>query len=370
MNGRNNYFLRLFTYLTGGEIILTENKTLHDNMLKGNQLILINSEDTTEKNPVYRVLVQTPGILPYYDLGINVDYKEEGIKDAIKTLIGHNVREAPGIHEQKLGIVPPDFGTVVNADYCPDYGGYADIEIFNQSYKPVFENMNTRLNKDEPVKNKFSTEVTPIDMKLKNKDENLYDLNKWVYNGLVMTKSPRDQKTGLCSVLANSEDFKGDDIVTDEIKLEYNGRSFASYEDFANFLKREYEDLQGKYQEGKELYENLKPEDFKEYQELKAEEKALREQLVPVWTAAGEQKLELVNSLVEALPEEEREVAKARFEKMELEDLKLVNSFGTGEPPSPPKGVTTETAGSIKRRQKTDPDELSEEEYMKGLGLA
>ena len=55
---------------------------------------------------------------------------------------------------------------------------------------------------------------------------------------------------------------------------------------------------------------------------------------------------------------------------MELEDLKLVNSFGTGEPPSPPKGVTTETAGSIKRRQKTDPDELSEEEYMKGLGLA
>lgn len=349
---------------------MTENKTIHDNMLQGNPLILINSEDDTDKNPVYRVLVQTPGVLPYYDLGINVDYKEDGIKDAIQTLIGHNVREAPGIHEQKLGIVPPDFGTVVNADYCPDYGGYADIEIFNQSYKPVFENMNQRLSNNEPVKNKFSTEVAPIDMKLKDKDEKLYDLNKWVYDGLVMTKSPRDQKTGLCSVLANSEDFKGDDIMSDEIKLEYNGRSFASHEDFANFLKREYDELQEKYNTGKELYENLKPEDFKEYQELKAEEKALREQLVPVWTAAGEKKLELVNSLIEALPEEEREAAKSRFEKMELEDLKLVNSLGAGEPPEPAPGVTTSTRGANPRKPPRDKDELSEDEYMKGLGLA
>jgi hypothetical protein len=364
LNGRNNYFLRLFTYLTGGEIILTENKTLHDNMLKGNQLILINSEDTTEKNPVYRVLVQTPGILPYYDLGINVDYKEEGIKDAIKTLIGHNVREAPGIHEQKLGIVPPDFGTVVNADYCPDYGGYADIEIFNQSYKPVFENMNQRLIKGEPVKNKFSTEVTPITMELKDKEENLYDLNKWVYDGLVMTKSPRDQKTGLCSVLANSEDFKGDDIMSDEIKL--------TKEEYDNLqqAKIDLAALQDKYNVGKELYENMKPEDFKEYQELLTEKNDLHAQLVPVWTADGKQKLELVNSLVEALPEDKQEAAKARFEKMELEDLKLVNSFRTGEPPEPAPGVTGRAAGAKPHKSSKDKDELTEEEYMKGLGLA
>ncbi len=341
-------------------------KTLHDNMLQGNQLILINTEDDSDKNPVYRVLVQTPGILPYYDLGINVDYKEEGIKDAIKTLIGHNVREAPGIHEQKLGVVPADFGTVVNADYCPDYGGYADIEIFNQSYKPVFENMNQRLQNGEPVKNKFSTEVTPIDMKLQERQENLYDLNKWVYDGLVMTKSPRDQKTGLCSVLANSEDFKGDDKVTDEnIKT----ISIEEYNELVS-KKNELATLQEKYNTGKELYENLKPEDFKEYQELKAEEKALREQLVPVWTAAGKQKLELVNSLIEALPEEEREAAKTRFEKMELEDLKLVNSLGDGEPPGPAPGVTTRTTGANPQKPRKDKDELSEEEYMKGLGLA
>lgn len=339
---------------------MTENKTLHDNMLKGNQLILINSEDDTKNNPVYRVLVQTPGELPYPDKGIKtVDYKEEGFPNAMETLKGIHVKEEPNEHERKLGIAPPPFGKVVNTGHCPDYGGYADIEIYNDGYKPVFKSMYNDLQNGIPVKNKFSTDVIPIDMKPAG--DGKYELNKWAYDELVMTRRPRDPKTGLCSVLVNSKDFTEVNNMTDEIKLEYNGRAFASYEDFANFLKGKYEELQDKYQKGKALYDNLKPEDFKEYQELKTEEKALREQLIPVWNEQGKEKLELVNSLIEKLPEDEQKAAKERFEKMDIADLKLVNSFGTGEPPEPAPGVTARGAGGNQNTRMTKEEKENKE---------
>jgi len=343
--------------------ILTEIK---DSMLKGNQLILINAEDDSDKNPVYRVLVQTPGELDYPEYGITVNYPSKGIEEAMKSLDGLHVKEEPNEHERALGVTPPPFGEIMNTGYCPEYGGYVDIEVYNDGYKPVFERMKNNLENGRPVRNKFSTELAPLDPKnpedyMIKTGENKYDLNKWKYTALEMTNRARDKKTGLCSVLVNSKDFKGDDKVTDEIKLEYNGRAFASYEDFANFLKGKYEELQDKYQKGKALYDNLKPEDFKEYQELKAEEKALREQLVPVWTAAGEQKLELVNSLIEKLPEDEQKAAKERFEKMDIADLKLVNSFGTGEPPEPAPGVTARGAGGNQNTRMTKEEKENKE---------
>ncbi len=337
-------------------------------MLKGNQLILINAEDDSDKNPVYRVLVQTPGELDYPEYGITVNYPSKGIEEAMKSLDGLHVKEEPNEHERALGVTPPPFGEIMNTGYCPEYGGYVDIEVYNDGYKPVFERMKNNLENGRPVRNKFSTELAPLDPKnpedyMIKTGENKYDLNKWKYTALEMTNRARDKKTGLCSVLVNSKDFKGDDKVTDEIKL-----TKTEYDELLQ-AKTDLATLQGKYNEGKELYENLKPEDFKEYQELLTEKNDLFTQLVPVWTAAGEQKLELVNSLIEKLPEDEQKAAKERFEKMDIADLKLVNSFGTGELTPPAPGVTSRTANASKQHKK-DKDELSEEEYMKGLGLA
>lgn len=338
-------------------------------MLKGNQLILINAEDDSDKNPVYRVLVQTPGELDYPEYGITVNYPSKGIEEAMKSLDGLHVKEEPNEHERALGVTPPPFGEIMNTGYCPEYGGYVDIEVYNDGYKPVFERMKNNLENGRPVRNKFSTELAPLDPKnpedyMIKTGENKYDLNKWKYTALEMTNRARDKKTGLCSVLVNSKDFKGDDKVTDEIKL-----TKTEYDELLQ-AKTDLATLQGKYNEGKELYENLKPEDFKEYQELLTEKNDLFTQLVPVWTAAGEQKLELVNSLIEKLPEDEQKAAKERFEKMDIADLKLVNSFGTGESTPPAPGVTGRAAGAKPHKSSKDKDELTEEEYMKGLGLA
>jgi len=93
----------------------------------------------------------------------------------------------------------------------------------------------------------------------------------------------------------------------------------------------------------------------------KTEEKALREQLIPVWNEQGKEKLELVNSLIEKLPEDEQKAAKERFEKMDIADLKLVNSFGTGEPPEPAPGVTARGAGGNQNTRMTKEEKENKE---------
>lgn len=326
-----------------------DNDTI-DNMLKGHDLILIN--DDKDENPKYRILVQTPGELDYSDMGIGkINYKEEAIKEAMSSLVGYDIVDELTEHERKLGLKPKSFAHIYNTDYCPKYGGFADIEVFNDDYKPVLANM---LKHKDTTKRKFSTEVNPLD--ILKVDKKAFDLNKYNYDGIVMTTRPRDEKTGLCDVIVNSKDFKEDETVTDEIKL-----TQEQYDELLQ-AKADKEDLETKYQKGKELYDNLKPEDFKEFNELLTEKEDLYNQLVPVWTKDGEMKMELVNSLVEKLPEDEKEEAKAKFESMDMESLKLVNSF---KPTEPAPGFTGRGVGSVNKPEDNDKEVINK---LKDLG--
>jgi hypothetical protein len=328
-------------------------------MLKHNPLILINSEDK-EDNPRYRVLVQTPGELPYPDLDIeSINYKEDGIRHALPGLVGYDVVDERTEHERKLGLEPKPFAHIYNTGYCPEYGGYADIEIFHDDYKPVFENM---LKNKETSKRKFSTELEPKD--IQKVDDGHYDLNSWKYNGLVMTTNPRDEQTGLCDVLLNSKDFRTEEDNDGGNKLpEITEQDIQKLQTKITELEDEKTQIKTEYEQGKTLYESLKPEDFKEYQELLQEKEDLHKQLVPIWTAQEGEKLELVNSLIEKLPEEEREEAKTRFEGMEIEALKIVNSIKHEGTPAP--GVV---AGGQTPEPKEE-DEIPKEDYRKGLGF-
>lgn len=325
----------------------TPNDNTIKNMLNGDELILINNND--QENPVYRALVQTPGPLHYKGIG-TINYKEEAIKEGISTLIGHDVIDEANIHERKLGLTGKPFATIVNADYCPKYGAYADIEIYNDDYKPVFENM---LKHRETSKRKFSTELSPLQMdKVGN---GIFDLNKLKYDGLTMTVNPRDKSTGLCDVIVNSKDFKEDETVTDELQAKYDK------------LQVDYTELQNKYSKGEKAYQKglkLYKEGKQLYKEAKEEIEDLTGQLKPFWEEEEKTKLELVNSLAEKYPEKEQDAAKTRFEKMELEDLKLINSVGPSGTPAP---------GAVGNGGRPDKTELTDEdldELMKQAGKA
>ena len=187
-------------------------QTVHDRMLNGKPMILINNN---EKTPTYRVLVQTPTTLDY-DFG-SVNYTEQSIREAMPSLVGYDVTDELTDHERNLGLTPKPFAHITNAGYCPDYGGYADLEIFNKDYEPVFENM---LRNKDKTKRKFSTEVLPLEMP--EVEDGSYRLDKFDFDGLVMTTRPRDASTGLCDVILNStniiKDKGGSDMPKEEVK--------------------------------------------------------------------------------------------------------------------------------------------------------
>jgi hypothetical protein len=97
-----------------------------------------------------------------------------------------------------------------------------------------------------------------------------------------------------------------------------------------------------------------------------AEKEDLFGQLVPVWTAQDGEKLEMVNSILDKTPEADKEEVQKFLEGKDLAELKIINSLNaTGETP---RGIQNGGIGS--GRKPEDDEELTQEEYMKGLGLA
>lgn len=285
-----------------------------NSMKQGHPLILLNSE---LDNPVYRMLVQTPGELPAQDMGLDkIKYDSEGIKTAISGLLGEYVYDkSQSNHTSKRNgtITENKFSQVVNTGYCPDYGGFVDLEIFDKDYVPLMEQALNSRNKGLPVKEGPSTEMVPVAGE-KYGDNNLL-LTEWSYNGLVWDKNPRDKSTGVCSTILNSlDDIIGDDKVTDKIeipKTEYEELIQTKTE--KENLETELETGKGLYTKGKELYTKAKDE----IQDLKT-------QLIPVWTAQEEQKVQLVNSLVERVPEAEQETMKTFYEAKDYPELEII----------------------------------------------
>lgn len=331
--------------------------------MKLKQLTLLTNDDNTD-NPTYRVLVQTPGPLEYPELdGIQIDYKEEAIREAMPGLIGHDVIDELTEHERSLGITPKAFATITDTGYCPEYGGYADIEVWHPDYKPVFENMHRNLEKGIVSKRKFSTELQPTQLTETEQDK-YYDLDGFSYDGMVMTTNPRDTQTGLCRVMLNTNKIKEvtEATIMAEDKTEMKEITIDEYQTLVG-VQTQHEELQAKYEEGKKMYDSLKPEDFEEYQELAKEKDDLYQQLLPVWTQQGQIREELVNSLVEKLPEDEQETAREKFTTMDTDTLTILQNSLKDVAPEPKGAVPTGT-----EQKEEEEDELTVEEAMKQLG--
>ncbi|MGB9979385.1 hypothetical protein [Methanobacterium sp.] len=340
------------------EMFITQEQ-INNSMKQGQPFILLN---TNEENPVYRVLVQTPEELPAQDMGYNsVKYGEDGIKGAIDGLLGEYVYDKSQSNHGKFRdgtATEKKFAQIVNTGYCPQYGGFTDWEVFDKDYVPLIEQaLNSRM-KGLPVKEGPSTEIKPI---AGEKDDNgKLTLTEWEYNGIVWDKNPRDINTGVCSVVLNSLPNKiGGDKVTDGEfvninKTEYDELTQAKSE--LDELKAKHEKLETDYTNGKKLYK-----------EVKEDRDDMFKQMVPVWTKQGELKEQMVNSILERVPEAEQKDMKAKLEKKdfsELEDMMILNSIemptgtdgvtGGGAPPGNPTKDMTDlekrTAAALERR--------------------
>jgi hypothetical protein len=302
------------------------------------------------------MLVQTPEELEASDMGFDkIKYDETGIKNSINGLLGEYIYDKSQSNHSKSrdGTVnETKFAQVVNTNYCPKYGGYVDFEVFNHDYVPLMEQaLNSRMN-GLPMKEGPSTEMLPKSGE--KYDDNSLLLTEWEYNGIVWDKNPRDPLAGVCSVVLNSlPENIGDDNVTDKIELtkdEY---------DALKLKEQELDELKPKYVKGEELYNEGK----KLYEDLQKEEGELREQLIPIWTEQGELKEQMLNSILERVPEAEQKTMKEKLEEKDfstLKDMMILNSIEM------PKGGEGVVDGA---KPPKNPDELTEEEYMKGLGL-
>ena len=293
-----------------------------NSMLQGDSLILLNSES---KIPVYRLQVQTSNELPAHDMGYDkIKFNETAIQKGVHKLVGsfmwdesqsaHNKRVNPEMRGRKVA-------KVVNEGYCPNYGGYVDVEVFDDSFAKTMEQALDNRQRGLPVKEGPSTELNALDGK-KYGDNNL-EVTNFEYNGLVWTDNPRDTNLGVCSIINNSiENIKEDNLMVDELKInkeEYDALVLAKTEkeQEAERLKTELEEGKGLYTKGKEAFDKAM-----------TELKDLKSQLIPVWESQEQEKATVVNSLLERIPEAEKEAKRKEFEGKELGDLKfIVNSL-------------------------------------------
>ena len=300
----------------------TLKKDVTNSMKNQDPLILLNSES---KNPVYRLQVQTNNELPAYDMGLNkIKFNETAIQKGVHKLVGsfmwdesqsaHNKRINPEMRGRKVA-------KVVNEGYCPSYGGYVDVEVFDDSFAKTMEQALDNRQRGLPVKEGPSTELNALDGK-KYGDNNL-EVTNFEYNGLVWTDNPRDTNLGVCSIINNSiENIKEDNLMVDELKInkeEYDALVLAKTEkeQEAERLKTELEEGKGLYTKGKEAFDKAM-----------TELKDLKSQLIPVWESQEQEKATVVNSLLERIPEAEKEAKRKEFEGKELGDLKfIVNSL-------------------------------------------
>lgn len=315
-----------------------DKKTITNHMKQGTPFILINSQ---EKSPTYRVLTQTLKELPAPDLGLdNIQYSEHAIQKGIKNLIGTFVYDETRSTHNKLS-VPEMRGRkvakVVNAGYCPEYGAYTDWEVFDNDFVETMKQAIDNKERGLPVYEGPSTELNA--KKAERYGINNARVTDFDYNGLVWIDKPRDTSLGVCNVITNSiiESLEDNNMAEDikEFKL-----SKDEY-DALKAKEAELEELKPKFENGLQLYNEGK----NKYEALKTEKEDLFNQLVPVWTQQGEQKMAMVNSILETIPEADRATKKADLEKLDITGLGvIVNSLPTGcSPTTTPTSRTSAT---------------------------
>lgn len=206
-----------------------------------------------------------------------------------------------------------------------------------------------------------STELNAI--QAHTTDDNGLVVDDWDYLGVVWDNNHRDKATGVCNVLNSINDLLEENNMTDEEFVQIRKEDY----DKANLKIEELDSLKEKYAKGEKLYNKglkLYEDQTEELKKITADRDDLHAQLVPVWTKQGEQKVEMVNSILETVPEKERDAKKADLEKLGTDELGIiVNSL-----PSPAAQQHGVVSGSGTGRQTSD-NEMSFDEYKKRLGI-
>lgn len=305
---------------------------------------------TEDGNPIIRSLVQTPRTIDYGDVGSGkYEYTEQGIRNAISGLIGYQVED-----EQHRGTGDKSFATVIDSGYCPDYGGYVDLEVFKPEYHDLMHNIAKNIENGLPPKKGFSTEVKVKDVI--EVGDNSYKITDMDYDGLIWTKTPRDPDTGICSVKLNKKSLPKNsrrNKMTEEKTMPL--AEYVALETRLNKLQEDYtagesayKKLAKKYEEGESLYGNAQTE----IEDLKG-------QLAPVWEADETERQEMLNKIVENTGEDEQKVLRKSLENQSKEELKvLLNAIKPSE-----KGVVRKPTHKTKEE-----DELTVEQVRKMFG--
>lgn len=301
--------------------------------------ILLNTKEDTD--PTYRLLLQTSQPLPAHDMGYKqVNYNPKTIKTKIKQLEGHYLYdETQTAHNKRK--TPENrghrFAKITNTGYCPEYGGYGDVTVFDSDYHELMKQTYQSIQDGLPVHEGPSTEMQVTNASVDG-DNNL-QVDDWDYTGIVWDNHPRDN-VGVCKIMNSIGEVLEDKTMTDDMiklsKTEYDELLQARQDkqklesDLTN-LQTMYDNGKTEYQKGKELYDTLV---------TKAE--ALEKEITPYRAWLETQKDTLVNSILNSIPEADRDTKKEELDKMTIGQLEIMNSL----PGSPGERGTPEGAGA------------------------
>jgi hypothetical protein len=299
------------------------NNDIKTQMTEQVPFILLNTES---KTPSYRLLIQTPKPLPGHDKGYNsVQYDESKIKEKVKQLkgkfvidetqSGHNKRKPPENRGHK-------FAKITKTGYCPDYGAYADVKVFDKNYHDLLKETYNSIQDGLPIHEGPSTE-TDVTRAHTDKSNNLF-IDDWDYTGIVWDNNPRDN-VGVCKILNSIEEVLEDNNMTEDmIKL-----SKDEYDELLQFkqdkakLESDLDALGAKYKDGEKQFLDGK----KLYDEIKEKADTLEEEIKPYKDWLASQKTSLVDGILNSIPEAEREEKKTELDGMTIDQLKIMNSL-------------------------------------------
>ncbi|KZX16639.1 hypothetical protein MBCUT_06770 [Methanobrevibacter cuticularis] len=318
------------------EILLGEPKETHslfsseqiiNQMKQGKEFIVLNNKT---ENPVYRVLVQTNNELPAHDMGFDkIKYSPEAQKEAIGDLLGEFVYDDSQSNHQRLQNPkqePKKFAKVIKTGYCPEYGAYTDWEVFDHDYVEIMNQLVDSKERNIPIREGPSTEVIPT--KVERYDTNSVLVTKEKFNGITWVKNPRDAEAGICQIVnnLNLEDINMSDN-PEENKIEVNKEEYEKLKADKEAAENEVVDLKAKLENPLEEEGDVDPkvaELESKLDEANSKIEKMEGTIQPLETQINEEKAQVVNSLLDVVPEADKTNMKTFYEGKDLPELKIL----------------------------------------------
>lgn len=303
-------------------------------MKQGKDFILLNNKT---ENPTYRVLVQTNNEMPAHDMGFDkIKYTPEAQKKAVGDLLGEFVYDDSQSNHQRLQNPrkePKKFAKVVNTGYCPEYGAYTDWEVFDDEYIEIMNQLLDSKEKNLPIKEGPSTETIPT--KAEKYNNNSVLVTEYKYNGLTWVKNPRDLEAGICEILnnLNLEDINMSNNPENKDKIEVNKEEYETLKADKEAAENEAKELKEKLEQKTTTSQtgdnegNVDPKVAELEQKLEqttSELENVKNLAKPLETQYAEEKVQVVNSLLETVPEADKANMKEFYEEKELPELRIL----------------------------------------------